>query len=194
MADINLSVGTDVFLLAVNGVEVESASLFEQKNPVSLSNGKNQILVQYSAEIKSSGGYEIESSDAHVLVFNVNDQNIFLSAPEINSLTDFRRFNSGKYWLLKESSGRVIKYLSQPLLKEGIQINRDYERELQEFNKLGGELSIKSDASIPVFEFTSDQINNNSGSINLPETLLQYWYLKADKETRSKFKSWASDK
>lgn len=194
MAEVKLSVSPGVSLIAANGSEIENDSYFESKNTIILPNGKNQILVQYSSEIKSSGSLEIESTDPHVLVFSANDTSVFLLAPDIKRLSEFRKFNTGKFWLLKDSSDHSIEHLSKPLLKEGFQINRDYERELQDLNNAGGDLSINKSMSLSQLSSRINQSNNNSNPINLPEVLLKYWYLNADTETRHRFKSWVSDK
>lgn len=194
MAEVKLSVAPGVSLISVNGSEIERGSLFESKSTIILPNGKNQILVQYSSEIKSSGSLEIESTDPHVLVFSVDDKDVLLLAPDIKRLSGFRKFNAGKFWLLKDSSGRLIDYLSKPLLKEGFQINKDYERELKELNNSGGDFSINKSISLPELPFRINKSNKNSNSINLPEVLLKYWYKNADIETRKRFKSWVSDK
>ncbi len=193
-AEVILSVGPGITLLATNGSEVDSGSFFENKSTIILPDGKNQILVQYSSEIKKSGNLEIESTDPHVLVFSVNNKDILLSVPDIKRFSEFRKFNAGKLWLLKDSSDHSVEYLSKPLLKEGFQINRDYERELQDLNNAGGDLSINKSMSLSQLSSRISQSNNNSNSINLPEVLLKYWYLNADTETRNRFKSWVSDK
>lgn len=194
MADISFTVSPGVSLVAVNGIEVKNHSFFDRNNKLTLPNGKNQVLVRYSVEIKKSGSLEIETTNPHVLVFNEVDKEIHLLVPDIKRLSEFRKFNAGKSWLLKESSGRSIQYLSQPLIKDGLQINRDYERELQELNASGGEIAITTGAYLAVYTPVLNESNKKSDSINLPEISLQYWYLNADSETRKRFKSWVSDK
>ncbi|BBB25430.1 YccT family protein [Amphritea japonica] len=187
-ADINLSVGSGITLIAVNGAEINRSSLFDHADNIVLPNGKNQILVQYSTEIRSSGSFNVENSDLHVLVFSVTDKTISLLTPEIKRLSEFKRFNAGKLWILKDSFDRSIKYISKPLLKSGFQINRDYEAELKTLNESGGDISISnvfvSEKSPPQNKFL-----NEYNRINLPEIMLEYWYLKADVDTRNRFKS-----
>nr|WP_320136945.1 DUF2057 domain-containing protein [uncultured Amphritea sp.] len=202
MADVKLSVGSDISLIAVNGYEVESKSFFDNKKTAILPNGKNQILVKYSTEIKQAGGLEIESTDAHVLVFTAVDQDVQLSAPTIKKVSELRQFNRGDTWILKDSAGNSITYLSQTLVKDGFQINRNYEQELSKLNQSGGAIAIGNSLKLTGFSSESGEINkpfsneqnNKSGSLNLPETLLRYWYLHADLETRERFKTWVKGK
>ena len=194
MADIKFSVSPGVSLIVINGIEVESSSFFHNNNTLTLPNGINQILVQYSVEIKKSGSLEVETTDPHVLVFNEKDKDISLLVPDIKRFSEFRKFNESKSWTLKDSTGRSIEYLSKPLIKEGFQINRDYERELQKLNESGDEVSIATGTSSVGFTHYLNESNKKSNLNNLPETLLQYWYLKADIETRKRFKSWVRDK
>lgn len=202
LADVKLSVAPDISLIAVNGSEIESNSFFENKKIATLPDGKNQILVQYTAEVKTSGGFEVESSDAHVIVFTAVDKAIQLSVPVIKKISEFREFNRGNSWLLKDSSGHSVEYLSEALIKEGFQINRNYEQELSKLNESGGETSITNSMKIAGFSSDSDiknkpvlnGYNNKDDSINLPATLLRYWYLNADVETRETFKAWVNGK
>ncbi len=169
---------------------------------MSLPNGKNQILVQYSTEVKQAGGFEIESTDAHVLVFTAVDQDVQLSAPAINKLSELRQFNRGDTWILKDSAGHSIAYLSQALVKDGFQLNRNYEQELSKLNQSGGAIAIGNRLQLTGFSSelgeankpVSNEYNNKSSSLNLPETLLKYWYLHADLETRERFKTWVKNK
>lgn len=193
IADNTLSVASGVSIIAVNGYEINKSSLFGHEGNIVLPNGKNQILVQYTQEIKSSGSFEIENSDLHVLDFSADNQEISLLVPDIKRLSEFRQFNGGELWLLKDSSGQLIEYVSQPLLKEGLQINRDYERELQEFNSAGGDVAINNSMGSQKL-FLSINNSNKSDSVSLAKTMLMYWYSNADIDTRKSFKSWISDK
>ncbi|RTE65253.1 DUF2057 domain-containing protein [Amphritea opalescens] len=201
MAEVKFSVGSDIMLIAVNGSEIVNDSFFENTDTMILPNGKNQILVQYSTEVKASGGSEIETTDAHVIVFNAEDTAVHLSAPEIKKLSQFREFNLGGAWLLSDNAGTKIQYLSQPLIKEGFQINRNYEQELRTLNESDTPVSMKKSMTLVGFSSTAEpntpmlkQNANEVDSINLPETLLRYWYLNADLETRAKFKVWLDGK
>ncbi|MBN1008709.1 DUF2057 family protein [Amphritea pacifica] len=209
MAEVELLAGSGISIIAVNGVEVESDSLIGNTVSATLPNGINQVLVNYSAEIESSGDLEIETTNPHVIVFNAKDSRIQLSTPEITRLSDFETFDKGQQWKLADSSGHTISYQSKPLIKEGFQLSRDYAAELQRFNQSGDALSInsfaasnRSSASLPINNVASGVAINplsngsvyNSDSVNLPEQLLQYWYMKADAETRERFKAWIRNK
>ncbi|MDO6565084.1 DUF2057 domain-containing protein [Amphritea sp. 1_MG-2023] len=202
MADNNFSTAADISLIAINGVEIESDSFFDNKQMFTLPNGKNQILVQFSTEVNTSGGLAFETTDAHVLVFNAVDKDIQLSAPDIKKLSEFRQFNLGNAWILKDSDGAAIEYLSEALIKDGFQMNRNYEQELKKLNAAGHAVSITElikytgFASDSAMVKSSDYPDNKlrTDSINLPETLLRYWYLNADLDTRAKFKAWINAK
>ncbi|WP_428036096.1 YccT family protein [Amphritea sp.] len=209
MAEVELSAGSGISIIAVNGVEVESDSLIGNNISATLPNGINQILVNYSAEIESSGDLEIETTNPHIIVFKAEDSRLVLSAPEITRISDFNEFDKSQQWKLADGSGSSISYQSKPLIKEGFQLSRDYASELQRFNQSGDALSINSFAPInrppvtlPINSVVSgvniSSLSNgsadNADSVNLPEKLLQYWYLKADAETRERFKVWISNK
>ncbi len=209
MADVELSADSGISIIAVNGIEVESDSLIGNNISATLPDGINQILVNYSAEIKSSGDLEIETTNPHIIVFNAENDKVQLSAPEITRMSAFDEFDKGQQWTLTDSSGHAIRYQSKPLIKEGFQLGRDYASELQHFNQSDDALSINRFVSINRSSVSSSVNNSVSGndmnsfksgtadrsdSVNLPEELLQYWYLKADAETRERFKAWISNK
>lgn len=208
-SEVRLSADSGISIIAVNGVEVESDSLIGNNVSATLPNGISQILVNYSAEIESSGDLEIETTNPHIIVLQEKDSQIQLSAPEITRLSDFNEFDKGQQWRLTDNSGHSIRYQAKPLIKEGFQLSRDYATELQRFNQSGDALSINNFASINRSSVRSSINNSASGvginslsngsadsndSINLPEQLLQYWYLKADAETRERFKAWIGNK
>ncbi|WP_299199264.1 DUF2057 domain-containing protein [uncultured Amphritea sp.] len=209
LAEVRLSAGSGISIIAVNGVEVKSDSLIGNNVSATLPNGISQILVNYSAEIESSGDLEIETANPHIIVLQAKDSQIQLSAPDITRLADFNEFDKGQQWKLTDSTGHTIRYKAKPLIKEGFQLSRDYAAELQRFNQSGDALSINNFASINRSSVRSSINNSASGveinslssgsadsdsSMNLPERLLQYWYLKADAETRERFKTWIGNK
>jgi len=195
MADIEFSAGEGVSILAVNGKAVDQATLFSGTPDISAPNGKTQILAEYTAEIsRSADDYLLEKSDTFVITLSASDIHIRVSAPEITSRYDLKKFNTSAQWKLTDANGNSVPYVSGKLEKEGFQLARDYENELRIFN------SSQNQAALP--ELNMETHNFNTGVSVKPSQeatgtdqkmvgqMLQFWYEQANKETRNKFKSW----
>lgn len=192
-ADNTLHLGDGVNLIAVNGKELNSESFFGDSSQYRLPNGINQILVNYTAEIKKGSDYELESSNASVILFKIKDAIIHLQAPEIKRLKDLSTFEEGQNWILRDGVGKPLPFKSNLIKRSGFQLSRDYEQELEDFNKTN------SQAALPQKNiFSNSQINTqitnhvknnkNISKENIAAQMLIYWYNQADERTRESFK------
>tara|TARA_Y100000782_G_scaffold31623_1_gene35050 strand:+ start:12558 stop:13229 length:672 start_codon:yes stop_codon:yes gene_type:complete len=192
-ADNILNLGEGINLIASNGKEVNTDSFLNNSTTYKLPNGINQIMVNYTAEIKRSGEYELEHSKSFVLLFEQHDKNLKLSAPEIKKLIDIKEFEKKSNWALTTSSGKKVDFKAAIIEKNGFQFGRDYERELEIFNKSN------NPASLPKKQFftptdikpINSNMANKSSDINkenTPAKMLIFWYNQADQETRNSFK------
>lgn len=192
-ADNILNLGEGVNLIASNGKEVNTDSFFNNSTTYNLPNGVNQILVNYTAEIKKGSEYEIEHTNAFVLLFESNDAELTISAPIIKKLSDISSFEKSKSWTLVSKSGNRLAFKAAIIEKKGFQLSRDYERELEEFNQTG---SIAALPKAPLFstsqlnskKHATDNNNNSKAQENMPAKMLIFWYNQADLETRNSFK------
>lgn len=205
LADVNIEIEEGISVLAVNGSEVDSNSLFSDADTFVVTNGINQLLVEYTAEIKTSADdYELESTDTFVLLLEAADKQLVLKAPAVETKKDVTRFNQQGNWRLLDHEGKQLKLKTAILKKEGFQLARNYEHELSVFNKSGVEAALPykrvvadknapDPAPLPATRQTdSNNVLNASKVIkaNMPEKMLRYWYNQADVETRKRFKKW----
>ena len=194
-AEIHLSTGEGVNILAINGKAIDQGTLFSGTPELKADNGKTQIVAEYTAEISDSADdYRLENSDTFVITFSAADTTVRVHAPEISNAYDLKAFNESGSWMLKDKNGQSISFEYGKLEKEGFQLSRDYENELKTFN------STQSDAAIISLNQETHSFNNGtpaqsvSSSINPDQKMvgqmLQFWYEQASTETRNKFKSW----
>jgi len=169
---------------------------------LSLQPGTNQILVRYSVELQGSDG-EIEKSDPFVLLFeSADEQQLRLSTPKIRRARDLRQFNRQGSWMLTDPAGRKQTFTQAVLKKEGFQLGRDFERELEVFNKTDAAAAYRFNTSAVDYTTTvlKDPISyqptasipkgDRSADALMAERMLKYWYNQADQETRESFKAW----
>jgi len=194
-ADVILIPAPGVDIVAVNGVSVESNSFFSDTSRIQLDNGQHQIVAEYVAEIEESADdYLLEKSDTFVLLFNANDTTLNLSAPAVSSQYALQTFNQGNQWQLTRTDGTPVEFTTGKLEKEGFQLGRDYEKELKRFNHT------QAKAALPALATDTHSFQSSGASIHSSETgitdqkmageMLQFWYERADQNTRDKFKSW----
>lgn len=202
IADVRIQFEEGVSVLALNGKEVTNESLFSEADFVELNNGLNQLLVQYTAELKKSADdFELETTDSFVLLFDAKNMALILKAPLVRNEDDVDAFNRSGDWRLLNASGVAQAIKVSPLKKDGFQLSRDYERELEDFNLTDAAAALPherviglADASpLPAVKSQSGNKNtSNSSELNMPEKMLRYWYNQADSETRKRFKKWIS--
>lgn len=194
-AEVQLTVGEGVSILAVNGVEAGSGKLFSSAVSAHLKEGINQVLVGYTAEVKAGDDTELETIQPTVLLFSTGNENLNVSAPEIKTLGALEKFEKNLNWNLTSSSGKPVAFEATLLKQEGFQLARDYERELEEFNRSGHEAALQKTMIIkPAATGTTakkavpSQNSLSREKQNMAMEMLIYWYNQADEKTRSSFK------
>lgn len=194
-AEVHLQLGEGVNLHAINGEAWDGPGVLDAKSPIALDDGTNQLVVELRAELgRNRHDSVIESSDSFVLLFRAEDQDLVLSAPDIESRNELEDFNTNPQWQLKDRQSNDISFELAVLEKTGFQLVRDYEDEIADFNRAGNSeaaLMYRPDSrasfstspqSMPDGDVTEDQ--------DVVRQMLRYWYLKADENTKSEMKRW----
>lgn len=192
-ADNTLNLGEGVNLIIANGEEASSGSLFGKRTSYKLPNGINQIAVNYTAEIKKGGDYELESSNVFVLLFNSKNKELRLTAPEIKRLKDLRKFEQSMNWSLSTNNGKAVAFKASLIKREGMQLSRDLKSEIKEFNQSNSEAVLPKEIKISeniLHSTEKEQFKNKTiePKDNTAAKMLIYWYNQADAETRKSFK------
>lgn len=188
-AGVELALGSCVNVKAVNGSEQNASS----GQTLTLENGTRQLVVECTAEI----GHEamLETSAAFVLRFTGMNETLTLAATDIRSDRDMDAFNRQGGWVLTDGQGHPVTFSADVLEKEGFQLVRDYQRELEIYNRSGAEAAVTARAETVGTELTSNQEGLLLDAQADPDQeevsqMLRYWYLKADEKTRNEWNSW----
>lgn len=189
VAETELNLGACVSVQAINGSEQSASS----GQSLKLDDGTQQLVVKCTAEIGREA--TLETSNAFVLVFTEESTELTLSAPEIRSRRDMNTFNRQGNWSLVDGKGRPVDFTSDVLEKEGFQLVRDYQRELEAYNRSGAVAAVTARAETVGTELTNNQEGLLLDSQADPDQemvsrMLRYWYLKADEKTRKEWDSW----
>jgi len=192
-AENTLNISDGVNLLAINGKEAKSSGFFNDSSSYNLPNGTNQIVVSYTAEIKNGSEYELEYSNAFVLLFDQKDEQLLLATPEIKKIKDIKALEEKGNWILTAKSGQPVDYKVSLIKNDGFQLSRDYERELEDFNKTDAAAALPNKPLFNPNQLTKNNTakaknNNTNAKENMPAQMLIFWYNQADEETKQSFK------
>ncbi|WP_076415493.1 DUF2057 domain-containing protein [Shewanella sp. UCD-KL12] len=203
IAQVSLTLPKTVEVLVVNGV------VTEDQHELTLEDGNNQIVFKYNTSFRLQGQQKRFTSEAVILTFNSQDAALKLSLPRLRSESDADNFNKRPEMTLTDEADAEVQYKSDLLLKEGIQLGRDYDIEIAAYNTssapavlpnlveesshtpsvLPATALTASEKSVPTKD-TSIAAQKNSvekEQINVGQ-MLDFWYSQADEETRKAFK------
>ena len=198
-AKLTLTLPKSAQLLVVNGVEMED------ETSLVLHDGNNQIVFKYNTSFRQQGEQRRFSSEAVILTFNGQDSAYKLSLPRLRSDSDADKFNQLAQLTLIDDAGVEVEYTSDQLLKAGMQLGRDYDKEIAVYNRSSAPAALPNlvpqiQKSTPiVLPATTVVVTHNSQpSEQTPNTskdqinvgqMLDFWYSQADEETRKAFKA-----
>lgn len=92
-------------------------------------------------------------------------------------------------WQLLDQQGKAVELRQDRLIKEGMQIGRNFEFETAEYNKKAGVAALTS--SMAVQPIAQQEISNAT-AMAAAEEMLHFWYNKADAETKARFKAFVN--
>ncbi|EGM69929.1 DUF2057 domain-containing protein [Shewanella sp. HN-41] len=212
-AEVTLQLPSDVELLTVNGQKPLSTA------PVTLSNGLNQIAFRYNAQYRKQANSVRYQSDVLIVRFNETDQELQLKLPNIDSAKAAKQFDESPSLSLLDKHNQAIAFDQDRLVKNGLQIGRNFEQEILLYNQgqHPASLAIAAVQTIPqaslgtntealpaatIVTSTAVTVNTTIKQSATPDSptqaeishMLDYWYHLADDATKAKFKAKISGK
>ncbi len=194
--------------LLLNGQVVEKQQLQND-------NGLQQLVFKYTDGYRQFGTQKRFTSEAIIVTFSATDNEYQIKLPEINSDKAAQKFNQNPQLEIIDSKGQKVEYKVDTLTKEGMQVGRNYQEEIQIYNISGGSAAINlpsNQAIVPITPLlpvitpqeaqqiavapTSTTTNTtapNSSQINVGQ-MLDFWYQQADEATKEAFKKRIQDK
>lgn len=212
-AEVLLQLPSDVELLTVNGQKPLSTS------PVTLSDGLNQIAFRYNAQYRKQANSVRYQSDVLIIRFNETDQALQLELPNIDSAKAAKQFDESPSLTLLDKHNQVISFDQDRLVKNGLQIGRNFEQEIFQYNQGQHPASITlaavqsqpqvsattraptlpAAAVAPSTAITASAATSTAAVTQgtVPDSptqaeishMLDYWYHLADDTTKAKFKA-----
>ncbi|MGR5410058.1 DUF2057 family protein [Vibrio alfacsensis] len=194
-ADVTINVPENVSILAANGEKVKvSGGFFASEKTVTLPDGINQVVFRYSPFFSQGNDRVSVESDAIITRFNATDATLTFQLPKYRDLREAESKIKDLDWKLIDASGNAIAVEQDKLIKPGMQIGRDYVREVEDYNRTGGVAAIAVAGAVQPAKIPT-QANQAAVAVKADSTaeeMLHFWYQKADAETKARFKEYVN--
>lgn len=192
-ASVEVTLPSNSELILVNGKENNN------RDKLSLDNGENQLALRYIGRYQQQGSQTQFSSDVVIMTFSAENAQLTITLPRIRSNSAADAFNRNPNITLKDSSTGVdIAFRQDKLIKDGMQLGRDYEKEIFDYNSTNQVAALGALAAPIATQVQSNllQVENVAKQANAPKQtdqinvgqMLDFWYQQADEETRKAFK------
>ena len=207
-ADVRMELPTDVDVFAVNG------EIVMIENVVQLPDGVSQIVVRYDGLLhsgdKNSAFPDQVQSAAYVIKFDAADEVLQLIMPQFREAYDVVQFDKNPDILILAAEGKPVDFKYERLESQGFAIFRDFERELERFNKTDSPAAVPpvraetwqartsqggSAATAPRLEETgsvelippSMTPSQQDEATSMSVQMLKFWWQQADDVSRQQF-------
>ena len=201
-ADVTVSVPDNVSVLAANGEKADlSGGFFASERTLTLPDGLNQVVFRFAPYFNQGNDRLSVESDVIVTRFDATNAELTLQMPEYRNLRDAEEKIKDLAWKLVDESGIAIAVDQDKLLKPGMQIGRDYVREIEDYNQAGGAAAVAFAGAATMQPVTlpakvpADMKQVRATAVKADSTaeeMLHFWYQKADAETKARFKKYVN--
>lgn len=194
-ADVTITIPDTVDVLVVNDAKPElSGSFFSASKTLTLPDGENQILFTYNPYFDQGKDRIILESDPIIGTFTSENTNLEFQLPTYRNEHDAKKQIGNVTWDLKTTDGKTLAVKKDKLVKDGMQIGRNHQLELAEYNRKGGIAALSTAVVAPVTLPAKLPEGDSKAAATTAEEMLHFWYAKADAETQQRFKAYINGK
>ncbi|MEF3021315.1 DUF2057 family protein [Vibrio mimicus] len=188
-AKVTIDIPDTIDLLVVNGSSPKlSGGFFDATKKLELDDGEQQIVFRYSPYFSQGSDRIIIDSDVIIATFDAANQDFTFDMPKYRDAPQATKVIKKMEWQLVDQQGKAVEMRQDRLIKEGMQLGRNFEFETAEYNRKGGIAALTS--SIATQPLTQQEASNAAASA--AEEMLHFWYNKADEETKARFKAFVN--
>lgn len=189
-AKVTMEIPDTIDLLVVNGESPKlSGGFFDATKKLELEDGEQQIIFRYSPYFSQGNDRIIIDSEVVIATFDAANQALRFDMPKYRDAPQATKAIKTMQWQLLDQQGKAVELRQDRLIKEGMQIGRNFEFETAEYNKKGGGAALTS--SMAVQPIAQQEISNAT-AMAAAEEMLHFWYNKADAETKARFKAFVN--
>lgn len=124
----SLTLPSTADIIAVNGQPIKA------ENTLDLAEGVNQLALRYTGSYRDRGSMERFESEVVIVRFNAENTSYQLVLPNISQAKQASRFNQQPEIVINSASG-PIAIQTDVLIKNGLQLGRNYQQELAAYNQ-----------------------------------------------------------
>ncbi len=202
VADVTIKIPDSVDLLSVNAGDPETKSngFFSSGKTATLPDGVNQIVFRFEPYFDLNREERVSvPSQAVIARFDASNTELTLEVPTYQNDRQAKKDIDTFKWSLTDASGNAIPVAQDKLVKDGMQIGRDYNREAEDYNRKGGVAAIATTGAVAAVTLPAAAPANSANSEiavpggaadNTAEEMLIFWYNKADANTKARFKEY----
>lgn len=185
-AEITIEVPESIALLVVNAEKPNvEGGFFSKTKTLTLPDGENQILFRYQPYFTQGSDRTIVESGPIVATFSAANAQLTFNMPSYRNAHDAKAQISDLTWQLTDSNGHALAVEQDKLIKEGMQIGRNFQLELAEYNRTSAPASLQITSTIE----PTINVSPTTSVESTAEEMLHFWYNKADQETQDRFKA-----
>lgn len=190
MAKVTITVPDTVEFLAANSEAPQlEGSMFSSNQTITLPDGDNQIVFRYAPYFNKGKDRVTVESQAIIAKFNAKDAKLHFDFPKYSTLSQAQKNINNLQWGLEDQAGNKLTIEQDRLIKQGVQIGRNYPREAQDYNTKGGPAAIVTALTLTQRALKQGELKEVNGK-NTAEEMLHFWYSKADPATKARFKQY----
>ena len=136
----SLTLPSTADIIAVNGQPIKA------ENTLDLAEGVNQLALRYTGSYRDRGSMERFESEVVIIRFNAENTSYQLVLPNISQAKQASRFNQQPEIVINSTSGPSA-IQTDVLIKNGLQLGRNYQQELAAYNQTQQEAAVSQFAS-----------------------------------------------
>ncbi|QYJ92417.1 DUF2057 domain-containing protein [Shewanella spartinae] len=156
-AEVTITLPDSAEPLLLNGKDITSHQLISQ-------NGPQQLVFNARASYREFGQQKRFVSETLIVTFSGENNHYRVSLPKISSPKSAEKFNNAPQISLTDTQGNNVTYKIDKLLKDGIQIGRDYSEEIKAYNMGQGVAAIAINQPIQMAPSTSNRASSSTSS------------------------------
>ncbi|HBZ3685863.1 TPA: DUF2057 domain-containing protein, partial [Klebsiella pneumoniae] len=133
LAQSTLTIPDDVTIYVVNGQNYDKDRfIFSSTNDLKLPDGENQIVFKFRTTVKQgTDDFKTYDSDTVIAKFTINSTHARMIMPNYWTFTEAQDGIKNLSWQIKTDKGEQLSVTQDTLPGNGIQIARDYEKEVR---------------------------------------------------------------
>ncbi|MEL7291187.1 MAG: DUF2057 family protein [Pseudomonadota bacterium] len=194
-AEVTIAVPDTIDVLVVNGAKPNlSGGFFDANKTLTLPDGENQIVFSYQPYFDQGKDRIILQSHPQIATFTASKSQLEFNMPTYRNADQASKQIGSLEWSLIDEQGIKIDTKQDQLMKDGLQIGRNIQLELAEYNRNGGNAAalapiVASSSVSAVSKNTQEAVADTTA-----EEMLHFWYNKADAKTQARFKAYINSK